>query len=369
MADAIAEDYPDVLVDTFAYQYSRKPPKHVRPRDNVAVRVCSFECDFGRPLSDRDSRLNRPFAEDLRGWDRITKNLYVWDYTQNYYCYQGPHPNFHVFQPNANFYAKNHVAGLFEQASPDSPHSDFEYLKGYVLAKCLWNPDTDWRTHYNEFIDLYYREAAPFIREYIALLTDKVASDGVELTFLNRMEWMDATTVNRAREIFDRAFAATSDPSVRERLSYAYIPVQYAALVCPPDVSVDADQLVLTRPPSQTFDEYWDMITRYGVTHLNDWPISHLRDRLNSQTPPRQRDVSFASLENDRYLVWVAPELGGSIIRLLDKRTGLEALDGFRAPHKPEGRIGAWTYDPQALAGEPAIARAYDIVERTPGSI
>jgi len=51
IAEDIAEDYPDVFIDTFAYQYTRTPPKHVRPLPNVIIRLCSIECCFAHPLS------------------------------------------------------------------------------------------------------------------------------------------------------------------------------------------------------------------------------------------------------------------------------------------------------------------------------
>ena len=53
VADAIREDCPDVLIHTFAYQYTRKAPKFVRPRPNVIVRLCSIECCFSHPLSGK----------------------------------------------------------------------------------------------------------------------------------------------------------------------------------------------------------------------------------------------------------------------------------------------------------------------------
>jgi hypothetical protein len=43
VADAIKDEYPNVAIDTFAYQYTRKPPAHVVPRPNVIVRLCSIE--------------------------------------------------------------------------------------------------------------------------------------------------------------------------------------------------------------------------------------------------------------------------------------------------------------------------------------
>ena len=50
VAADIAEDYPDVIVDTFAYHYTRQAPKITRPLPNVCVRVCSIECCFAHPI-------------------------------------------------------------------------------------------------------------------------------------------------------------------------------------------------------------------------------------------------------------------------------------------------------------------------------
>ncbi|HIJ73203.1 MAG TPA: DUF4838 domain-containing protein, partial [Candidatus Hydrogenedentes bacterium] len=68
LADIVAEEFPDCYVGTLAYQYSRRPPKHIRPRDNVLITLCSIECDFSVPLDDPRSSINRGFIEDLKGW-------------------------------------------------------------------------------------------------------------------------------------------------------------------------------------------------------------------------------------------------------------------------------------------------------------
>ena len=38
-----AGDYDNVVFDTFAYQYTRKAPTAVVPREDVIVRLCSIE--------------------------------------------------------------------------------------------------------------------------------------------------------------------------------------------------------------------------------------------------------------------------------------------------------------------------------------
>lgn len=49
-ADAIAEEYPDIIIDTLAYHYTRQAPKITRPAPNVTVRLCTIEGCFSHPL-------------------------------------------------------------------------------------------------------------------------------------------------------------------------------------------------------------------------------------------------------------------------------------------------------------------------------
>jgi hypothetical protein len=66
-----------VAIDTLAYEYTRQPPRHVQPRPNVIIRLCSIECDSAHPLP---APSNRKFADDIRGWSKICQRLYIWDY-------------------------------------------------------------------------------------------------------------------------------------------------------------------------------------------------------------------------------------------------------------------------------------------------
>ena len=59
LADGIKDQYPEVYIDTLAYQYTQKAPKTIRPRDNVIVRLCDTESDPTQPIT---SPANRPSA-------------------------------------------------------------------------------------------------------------------------------------------------------------------------------------------------------------------------------------------------------------------------------------------------------------------
>ena len=50
VADAIADEFPYVVVDTLAYQYTRPAPNITVPGKNVVIRLCSIECNFAAPL-------------------------------------------------------------------------------------------------------------------------------------------------------------------------------------------------------------------------------------------------------------------------------------------------------------------------------
>lgn len=84
VADAVREEFPGKRVTTLAYQWSRKPPKTIRPRPNVTVRLCSIECCFSHPFTDCDYKANVRFCEDIRGWSAICSNLWIWNYTTNF---------------------------------------------------------------------------------------------------------------------------------------------------------------------------------------------------------------------------------------------------------------------------------------------
>jgi len=120
VAEAIEDEFPDVFIDTFAYWYSRKPPKFVKPRDNVIVRLCSIECCFAHPLNDPACAVNVPFAHDIKKWSSIAKNLYIWDYTTNFSAYNVIFPNFGVLQKNMQFFLENNAIGVFAQGNGDA---------------------------------------------------------------------------------------------------------------------------------------------------------------------------------------------------------------------------------------------------------
>ena len=174
IAENIAEDYPNAVIDTFAYQYTRQAPKISKPLPNVIVRICSIECCFSHSLGDPECEQNALFKKDMEDWQKICNRIYVWDYTTNYSNYNGPFPDFGVLQDNMKFFAENNAKGIYEEGNYTASESNGEFadLRAYLLSRLLWDP---YMENYEEemigFCNAYYGEAGKYIKQYIDLTT------------------------------------------------------------------------------------------------------------------------------------------------------------------------------------------------------
>jgi len=231
VAEDIEHDFPNVAIDTLAYQYTRKPPKVTKPRPNVIVRLCSIECSFSRPLADDR---NRAFRDDIEGWSKVCGRLYVWDYTTNFAHYILPHPNLRVLAPNIRFFVDHGVKGVFEQGAYQSYGSEMAELRGWVLAKLLWDPTRDPQKLIDEFLDGYYGPAAPEIRAYLKLTHDAVEAAGDPLTCYSPPDakFLSLRTLSEGMKHLQAAEAAAGDDTaLRHRVQVAQLPVLYTFIV------------------------------------------------------------------------------------------------------------------------------------------
>lgn len=230
VAEKLEKEFPRVAFDTLAYQYTRKPPKTLRPRPNVIVRLCSIECNFREPL---DHPSNASFADDIRGWSKICDRLYLWDYTTDFSHYVQPHPNWFVLGPNLRFFQQHHVRGMFEQGAYQSYGSEMSELRSWVIARLLWNPHQDDRALIREFVTGYYgAAAAPFILQYFERL--HAASAGYHLTCFSKTDtpFHRFAPLAEAEKLWDDAEkAAAGNPDHLLRVQTARLPLRYVWLV------------------------------------------------------------------------------------------------------------------------------------------
>ena len=184
IAEELEADYPNLVIDTLAYNYTQAAPKGIVPRHNVCVRVCSIRVCFMHPMTEcPDAKgpnnvawtRTHDFLTDLLDWGKICDRIYVWDYTTNFAYYIAPFSNFGSIRENMRLYYEHGVRGMFPQGNGQSISGEFGELRSYLLAKLMWNPlmtEEEYYHHMDEFLEAYYGEGWQGIREFIDLTTE-----------------------------------------------------------------------------------------------------------------------------------------------------------------------------------------------------
>ena len=218
VADAVRDEFPDKFVGTFAYQYTRQPPKGIVPRNNVVIRLCSIECCFAHPLTAGCPQ-NQAFMNDMERWAEIAPHLFIWDYIVDYAQYISPWPNFQVLGPNIEAFRKNKAIGIYEEAQYQSNGAEFEEMKAGVTTKRLWNPLLDTDSLVQVFIDGYYGKAAPMVMDYYRLCQSLVKPDlpfGIYIRE-NHPIYSDEF-VEKAFALLDNALQTAEDEETKNRV-------------------------------------------------------------------------------------------------------------------------------------------------------
>lgn len=254
IAEAVEKEFPKAVVETLAYQYTRKPPKTVRPRHNVMPCLCTIECDFSMPITESAFEENRKFMDDIKGWAAISPSLYVWDYTTNFRSYQAPFPNILALQGNVKFFRDNHVSYLFEQGAYQGRHGEFAELKAWLLAKWLWNPDLPMELLMKDFLEGYYGAAAPLVRRYLDELHTfhRVAGTPARIFDDDRAPVIPTEFYERAAELWRQAEDAVKDnPAHAYNVRMGAMPARFALLSRSPDAT--AKLVWLSEHPERGF--------------------------------------------------------------------------------------------------------------------
>lgn len=305
VADAVRDEYPDKVVDTLAYQWTRRAPKTMHPASNVVVRLCSIECCFAHPFDQCSSRPNKEFVKDAEAWKAVGARLWVWDYVTSFSNYLVPFPNLRVRQPNIQFFIDHGVKGIFEQDVYQTPHGEFSELSGYLNAKLLWNPDYDVDTAVNEFLDAVYGAGAPALRAWLDLLHDHTEREGTHVNIWVGPEarYLNDELLAKGDQLFEEAEAATADdPAALERVKIARMCIDYAQLERTRNMQralyeVDHSAFTVTLRPDfrARMDRFFNTAERSGFTTIRE---------MNGELATYKQN--FAGFEADRTLTPVA---------------------------------------------------------------
>jgi hypothetical protein len=263
----IAAQFPDRTISTLSYQYSRKPPKTLRPASNVAIMLCNIECTRGVAIPDSPFPQDIAFRQDIENWSPISNNLFVWDYVVNFGNLLTPNPNLRIQQPNIKLFVEHNAKGIFCQGSREVG-GEFCELRNYLLAKLLWNPDSNVDIIIDDFLKGYYGPAAKPIRQYIDLLHDSAEKAGKPIGMNDKPNnhrdgFLSPELIVQYEKLFDRAEKLVPDNAdLLFRVRTARMPLMYAQL----EMKLDTPARRL-----QILDEFIDLARRNHLQRLSEW--------------------------------------------------------------------------------------------------
>lgn len=244
VGDAIKDEFPHVKISTLAYLDTAVPPKTARPRDNVAIQLCTDSHAWPEPFLTVEE--TEKFQSIMRAWEAIGATMDIWDYTVNFSHYSIPMPNMPVVTEDIRFFFAHGAKGVMLQGAYQGAGSENGIMRSWVWAKQLWDPSLDTRALMRDFIYGYYGDAAEPIWQYNDMLwnmwvenhskppsEDKLRGLGIrygpDSAFLSR-EFLDG-----AFSLFAQAEGRAQDPETRRRVKLAKLPILYVKVCQAPE--------------------------------------------------------------------------------------------------------------------------------------
>ncbi|MDD6994743.1 MAG: DUF4838 domain-containing protein [Candidatus Borkfalkiaceae bacterium] len=171
----------NVTLVTFAYCKTESAPttydeatdsyrpvnERVVAADNVGVMFAPIYACFSHDILDKNC--NALSRTALLGWAAVSAKLMVWTYSSNYAAYLQPFNNYSSLKADYSAFRENGVVYIYDQGIYNS-YDSFHDLRVYIHSKMLWNPEQSVTELEDAFFSAYYKQAAPYVREYYELI-------------------------------------------------------------------------------------------------------------------------------------------------------------------------------------------------------
>lgn len=230
-ANYVAAELEDVAeggrFQMMALHSTEKPPKYLKSRHNVTIRLCDTTSNLLQPWT---AKCNAKHYENLLAWQAHADAISMWDYQITYgttacVCY--PTPAERTFAADIRALRDHKGDGFFfEHESPVG--GDMRDLKVWLEFKLAENPDLDGGALIRTFTDLYYGPAAGAeIRAYRDMLGEAADKSKAHVGWypaLANYSFLSATVVRDAYACYERALTAVRDDMEKTaRVEHAFL--------------------------------------------------------------------------------------------------------------------------------------------------
>jgi hypothetical protein len=191
IARQVKEKYPDIYVNTWAYQFAETPPR-CDLEDNILVQLCLIEEDVSQPLDEPTGEKHQMNFNNLSLWIEKTPNIIplnyhfcskmtfayerpIWDRMQGDFLYYAEHGLMgamatHIGDLDRGFWFDEHGNLGRHSVYTQSDAWAMNTLSSWLYAKLAWDPMAEVDALIKEFCDKCYGDASSYMQEYYSLL-------------------------------------------------------------------------------------------------------------------------------------------------------------------------------------------------------
>jgi len=230
IAAKFQKQYPDLVFTTLAYGGTVKPPKTIRPAKNVMITLCTdlhwnYVC---MPIWD-----TKQFDDYMKGWHKLGARFTIWDYPIYYTKFLMPVLNMERMCADNQYYVENGATGIMQEAANTTSYGvDRGIMRGWVLAKQMWDPSLDVSNLIRDFTYGYYGPAAEPMMAYQDMMS------GLEYNYYKEHRWLTNieelytdSFINKSWGILLSARTkAKGDPEVTRRVEVSMLSTMYLIL-------------------------------------------------------------------------------------------------------------------------------------------
>ncbi|HCR16955.1 MAG TPA: hypothetical protein DIU35_05685 [Candidatus Latescibacteria bacterium] len=265
---------------THLYSYYRNPPK----KHSLPPQVVGHYCIIGATFWNAEKR--RVEYERLREMAKHVPTLGIYEY----YC-QGAFPEIHRLFPElvCDTVKTYHEAGARYFATQPSTGFAANAINYYLLARCLWDTNTQAEEVLQDFCKAGFGPASDQIYRFLRAFSDRwQETRSGETTVTERDRYTGFSRLyprsfldDRTAELDDAMAITESDPKVIQRLAFLRKGLEYTSLYCAAYEATDnlleaagkssldaievpdSEQSHLARQALDLWESYWSFVRKH----------------------------------------------------------------------------------------------------------
>lgn len=167
----LSERFSNHLFFTISYLSTQRPTDKQLP-SNAGVIVSTIDFPLRRIKNDAKEK---NFIQQLEQWKKATKNIYIWDYINNFDDYLTPFPVLKIAQQRLRLFQKHGASGIFFNGSGYN-YSSFDEMRTFVLSSLLINPALSVDELIKSYLNQEYPSAKKWLYDYYISLENHTES-------------------------------------------------------------------------------------------------------------------------------------------------------------------------------------------------